>query len=212
MIFGGYTENSPYFSNELYILDLKLFSNSISFQTVKNVNISNRCKHVCFLYKRKMYIYGGYGLNISNNIQILNDFYYLDLDSGKTVEVLAKGGMEMINFLFHITQINDHDIAFFHKDLSKFFVFDISNEIFTKVDITLNVPSNRSCFTVNKLSDNRIILIGGMNEDECYSDVFILNSYDLGKSQVWAWCPFDTNGKYELNQVELMMAIMGIVQ
>ena len=62
LIFGGFTLENPKFIDQLCILELINFP-TIVFQTIKSVAISHRCKHASFLYKQKLYIYGGVGIH-----------------------------------------------------------------------------------------------------------------------------------------------------
>ncbi len=68
--FGGYSTQSPFFLNQLSIMNISKKS-SISFQNSKIIDgISPRCRHTAFLNKRKLYIYGGYGIHaISKKIR-----------------------------------------------------------------------------------------------------------------------------------------------
>ena len=62
LIFGGYTNVNPNFNDQICILELKNFP-TIIFQTIKSLSISPRCKHASFLNNKRLYIYGGVGIN-----------------------------------------------------------------------------------------------------------------------------------------------------
>ena len=98
--------------------------------------------------------------------------------------------------------------AFFCSDLTQFFILDINSETFIKIRPKFFVHSIRENFTVDRLSDGRIILFGGMNESDCYNEGYALNNfyYSQGRSesdethniieedQHYAWSDIDLNG------------------
>lgn len=104
-VFGGYDLKAPYYLNDLIVIDVNY--PEIDINRINNIGgISQRCNHASFIDERKLYIYGGVGIDSANkNINILNDFHYFDFDSGEVCEVLAKGGAEMKNKTFKATKL-----------------------------------------------------------------------------------------------------------
>jgi hypothetical protein len=187
-IFGGIVFDNPRYTDELWTLDV---STKPIFKMLFRPEISIRCRQVSFICRRKVFIYGGFGVyKITQKYQILNDLYAFDIDEGseKTNEIITKGGIDMNNFLFKVIRLtedrNETDdlqkpiqFAFFCSDMTQFFVFDIDTETFTKVMPKFYAHSNRENFSINKLSDGRIILFGGMNETLCFNEAFALISF-----------------------------------
>ena len=173
-IFGGMVGDNV-FTDEFWCLDVGV---KPTFTQMKPVSVSPRCRHVSFIHNRKLYIYGGYGYNsITKNTEILHDLCYYHLDKGNDMkEVVTKGGIEMTNFLFKAIKLHNEEdkFAFFCADLTMFFILDLETETFTKVLLKFSVPQFRENFTVDIISDGRIILFGGMNEDECYNEAYSL--------------------------------------
>lgn len=193
-IFGGITAEG--YSDELWSLDV---SSKPAFHLLKPTGISNRCRHASFTCRGKLYIYGGFGVNkISQKIQILNDLFVFDIEAGSetTKEITTKGGIDMNNFLFKVVRLTETysddpqeeyrnfrtqpiQFAFFCSDLTQFFIYDVDTETFTKVMPKFFVHQPRENFTVDRLSDGRIVLLGGMNQTEgvSYNEAFVLVSF-----------------------------------
>jgi hypothetical protein len=219
-IFGGIVADNPKYVDDLWTLEV---SSKPAFNILPQTGISNRCRSVVFICKNRLYIYGGYGINkITKKYQILNDLFLFDLEKGpeSTREVVYKGGVDMVNFLFKCVRLTDEETeesdyrktvqyAFFCSDLSLFFIFDTKSENFIKIQPKFFVHGNRENFTVEKLSDGRIILFGGMNEDSCYNEAYSFvpfyyqqkdNKEDQNKTGIieddlhWAWNDLDLYG------------------
>ncbi len=135
------------------------------------------------------------GVNkVTKKVQILNDFYFMDLETGTVKEVMSRGGAEMIGSLYKIINTDKNEYSFFNNDLSRFFSFNVDTETFTKVNIRYNSPSNRSNYTINKLSDGRIIIFGGFNGNKEYHEIYYLSSFSFDKQTLWGWSYIDTFG------------------
>jgi hypothetical protein len=195
-VFGGIIDENPRLSDELWSLELP---KSPSFVKLEGLKITHRCLSVCFMKGNKFYIYGGYGLNkISQRKMILNDFYIFDITQCEDTlrEINAKGGSEMEGQLFKSVQLDNDQIAFMCSDLTKFWIFNTKSEIFTKILFKFTTPCPRSFFALNKLSDGRVILFGGVDlEDKtCFEDVFIMQSFEYYKQIHYSWSALDIAG------------------
>jgi hypothetical protein len=182
-IFGGIIADNPRYVDDLWTLEV---GTKPAFNILPSTGISSRCRSVIFICRNRLYIYGGFGINkITKKFQILNDLFYFDLDkgTGSTREIIYKGGVDMVNFLFKCVRLTDEEqelldpkktvqFAFFCSDLSLFFIFDTKLETFIKVQPKFFVHGNRENFTVDRLSDGRIILFGGMSDDTCYNEAY----------------------------------------
>jgi hypothetical protein len=194
-IFGGYSDSKPNFLNQLCILELRNFP-TIVFEKIRSLDITSRCRHTSFINSRKLYIYGGLGIEpTTKQICILNDFHYLDIDSGIIYQVTSKGGYEMSGKIFKSCKLEkDLEYAFFCEDLSKFFIFNIDTETFTRVEIKFLIPSRREFYTLNLLSDGRVVLLGGSYKDEGYKDIYYLINYSVDKEISWVYSRLDCFG------------------
>jgi hypothetical protein len=194
-IFGGHCLEHPNFLNQLCVLDLKNFP-TIVFQSIKSIDITSRCMHTTFLTNGKLYIYGGYGMvKNTNEIKILNDFFYLEISTGKIAEVTSKGGNEMINKLYKAIPLERNDeIAFITQNLSSFQVFNLETEVFTKIEIKFEVPQIREYFTINLLQDGRLIIFGGCRNDDSFRDIYYLINYTYDQKVFWMWSRMDILG------------------
>jgi hypothetical protein len=212
-IFGGATGIKQKFSDQLWGLRI---SSQPEFELFNNDTISPRCRSATFMVHNRMYIYGGFGKDrISKKFQILNDMYYYDIGNQTFKYVITKGGVEMQNYLFKCVRLNEdsenvdnsngskssqekkinininisYKFAFFCSNLSQFFIFDIKTDTFTKIRPKFFVHQPRENFIVEKLSDGRIVLFGGMEEmvpninnlslqeKKCYNEAFVLHSF-----------------------------------
>lgn len=167
----------------------------VVFQSVQSLNISNRCAHSSFIFKRKLFIYGGVGVNMTTKkIHILNDFYSMELQSGIVKQVIAKGGSEMAGSLFKIIEMANSEFCFLNDDLSKFHLFNADTENFIKIFIKFNSPSKRYNYTVNQISDGRIFIFGGTNGELNFNEIYYLSSFKFDKEISWGWSYIDTFG------------------
>ena len=107
---------------------------------------------------------------------------------------MSRGGGEMFGSLYKIINMEKNEYSFFNNDLSKFYTFNVENETFVKVNIRYNSPSNRSNYTINKLSDGRIIIFGGYEGKKTYHEIYYLNSFSFDKQVLWGWSFIDTFG------------------
>jgi hypothetical protein len=196
-IFGGIVDENPRLSDELWYLEL---ASELNFVKVQGLKITHRCLSVCFMKGDKFYVYGGYGFNkVSQKKTILNDLYIFDIKQTDDTlrEINTTGGSEMEGKLFKAVNLTDDEIAFMCSDLSKFFIFNTNSEIFTKVSFKFITPYDRNFFTLNRLEDGRIILFGGIDDDMCYQDMFIIQSFEYFNETHYSWRALDIAGPIE---------------
>jgi N-acetylneuraminic acid mutarotase len=164
------------------------------------LKISPRYFSVFFQNSNKFYVYGGYGIDkITQKKLILNDFYAFDISDIKDSfrEITPKGGAEMEGYIFKALRIYDNQIAFFCSDLSRMFIYDIKTETFQRILFKFINPAPRNYFTINLLTDGRIILFGGMDKDTCFEDAFIMQPFTYLNEVHYSWTALDISGPLE---------------
>ncbi len=128
---------------------------------------------------------------------MLNDFLCLDLKTGLVSEITAKGGFEMFGKIFKAIQLEGDNYAFFSDVFDHFFIFNLLEKEFTKVEIMLFQPLPRENYIVHKFPDGRVMFFGGGNKEKCYNDLFYLMEYSFDEKIHYGWNSIDTFGSKE---------------
>jgi len=117
------------------------------------------------------------------------------LDTYKTNEVEYKGGAELIQKYWNSTSLGEEEWAFFTSDFTFFYIFDPEKESFIKVSIDTQFQiEKRDFFSLNTLSNNKIILLGGKNPEKIYTDGYMLLHYKIERNFKFTWNRLDLNG------------------
>ena len=175
-IFGGYTNSKAKFSNEFWMLEPnKKLSKFTKLHTPEK--ISPRCQHCSFIWKNKLYIFGGYGINTFNlKKEFLVDLYCIELNTNlekkvNVIEMRTIGEFEMQNSLFKVINLKHYGpsfegaFGFFCDDLSYFFILTFGENnvgTFTKLETKFLFPEKREFYTITTFQ-NRLLLLGGKN-------------------------------------------------
>ena len=103
----------------------------------------------------------------------------------------------MTGQLFKSLYLNEKNFAFFNNDLRKMYVFNVDTEIFSKIIIKFVPPPKRINYSLSALKDGRIILFGGMDEEETFKDCSILVNFTFETERNYTWVTLDTYGALE---------------
>lgn len=103
----------------------------------------------------------------------------------------------MNGLLFKALLLTENNYAFFSNDLRKMFVYSTQTEIFSKVIIKFVPPPKRTNYSINRLKDGRIIVFGGMDEEESFRESFILINFSFEMEVHYTWVCLDTYGAIE---------------
>jgi len=133
------------------------------------------------------------------NLDVLNDMYFIDIGGKDLVvkDVNSKAGIEMTGQLFKSLLLNDNNYAFFNDDLRKMYVFNVNTEIFTKIIIKFVPPPKRTNYSINRLKDGRIIIFGGMDEEEAFRDCALMINFTFETERSYTWVTLDIYGNLE---------------
>ena len=112
-------------------------------------------------------------------------------------EVNSKSGIEMNGLLFKAIFLKDNEFAFFSNDMRKMFVYNIQTEIFSKVIVKFVPPPKRTNYTLNRLYDGRLIVFGGMDNEESFKECFILINFAYEQEVHYSWVTLDLFGIIE---------------
>lgn len=124
--------------------------------------------------------------------------YYFDLDKKEDAKVIfPKGSVDLNKSICKVVSIGENNFAFFDHDLSRFFCFDTETESFTKTIVRFVTPSPRTNYTIHPLKDGRIIIIGGMHEDQCYNEVHFLIPFKYDSQKHYTSSRLDIYGSVE---------------
>ncbi len=125
--------------------------------------------------------------------------FYYELDRKEDAkEISPKGGLDLKGDIFKVVRINKtNDYAFFGKELDKIFIFKIEIETFEKLIIRFVTPQPRINYTITALKDDRIILIGGMNDNKCLDDIHFFIPFNYCKERHYTTSRLDVFGSIE---------------
>jgi len=121
----------------------------------------------------------------------------LDIKSGLINEISAKGGIDMVGKLFKAVHMEGNMYAFFTNQFDHFFIYNILELEFARINIMLFQPLPRENYVCHRMSDGRIIFFGGGNKDKCFNDAFYLMEYSFDEKVQFGWNSIDTFGSKE---------------
>ena len=131
--------------------------------------------------------------------------YRIDIKSKKSgaiEELHPKGGIDMKGKIFKSVRLDYNSYAFFTNQFDHFYIFKVFEVEFTKINIILFQPLPRDNYTLHRLSDGRIVFMGGANKETCFHDAFYLMeySYENGKEVQYGWNSIDVFGVIGSNE------------